>query len=302
MGGLSRASTQASVDYLNQAIAADSTFAPAYAALAWAYLRSPGWISTRTEDQRAARRAADRALALGPELGYSHAVKAWIAFGADWDWAAAEREFKTAIELTPSLPEAHHFYSHFLLAEGRVRESLEQSETFLSLDPMAREAWVHRGWHHLFAGEYEPAMADLRKALTIDPGNAQALVLSSYALERLRRYPEALAAARRAADLDPAQDTLFIAALCAAMSGDRGLAERQARSLSVETLAGRGFEYDAARVFAALGRRDDAFHLLDDAVNERSERLALLIQDPWLATLRSDSRFAALIRRMGLRV
>jgi len=301
LGGLSRASTQAAVDYLNQAIAADSTFAPAYAALAWAYLRKPGWVSTSREDLLAARHAADRALVLGPELGYSHAVKALIAYGADWEWATAEREFKTAIELTPSLPEAHHFYSHFLMAEGRVRESLEQSETFLSIDPLAREAWVHRGWHHLFAGEYAPAMADLQQALKIDPGNAQAIVLMSYALERLRRYPEALAAARRAADLDPAQDTLFMAAVCAAQRGNRGLAERKGRDLAIATLAGRGFKYDAARVFAVLRRPDDAFRLLDNAADERDERLALLVQDPWLATLKSDPRFAALLRRMRLR-
>ena len=301
LGGLSRADAQAAVGYLKQAIAADSTFAPAYGALAWAYWRNPGWVSSRREDILAARRAADRALALDPELGYSHAAQASLAYREDWHWAVAEREFKTAIELSPSLPEAHHFYSHFLMAEGRVPESLEQSEVFLSLDPLAREAWVHRGWHHLFAGEYEASTADLRQALKIDPANAQALALMSCALERLRRYPEALAAARRAADLDPAQDTLCIAALCAAERGDRALAERQARSLAVERLAGRDFRYEAARVFAMLGRPDDAFRLLAHAADQRDERLAVLVQDPWLAPLRSDPRFAALLRRMGLR-
>jgi hypothetical protein len=79
------------------------------------------------------------------------------------------------------------------------------------------------------------------------------------------------------------------------------LAERQGRSLAVESLAGRDFQYEAARVFAVLGRLDDAFRLLAHAADQRDERLALVVQDPWLASLHSDPRFGALLRRMGLR-
>ncbi|MEO5618316.1 MAG: serine/threonine-protein kinase, partial [Candidatus Eisenbacteria bacterium] len=140
-------SEQVALEFLKQAIKDDSTYAPAWAAMGLVYLEHPGPASAHDEEVARARKAAERALRLDPDLGLAHSLKAQIEYQEDFNWEAAERGFKRAGELAPSLFEAHHYYSHLLIDMGRVEESFEQSRIALALDPLNTAVTLHMGWH-----------------------------------------------------------------------------------------------------------------------------------------------------------
>jgi len=84
-------------------------------------------------------------------VGGAHAALAQVAFLWDWDWPAAEKQFRRAIELAPGDPEIHHMYAHYLSAMGRFPEALAESQRLLELDPLSPASRNHLGWHYLYA-------------------------------------------------------------------------------------------------------------------------------------------------------
>jgi tetratricopeptide (TPR) repeat protein len=240
----------------------------------------------------------DRALELNPELGLGHAVKGEIQAEEDWNWAAAEKDYRRAIELSPSLFEAHHSYSHLLMALGRVDESLEQSRIAVALDPLNTAARLHMGWHYLTAGQLDQAIPEYQATLQLDPSYAAAYQQLSWAYLLAGRYDEAATAYRKASELG-SLDTLAVSAVVAAKRGhsDESL-QILSKLIDKSNREKRG--YDVAAVFAQLGRRSDAFHWLDRALAIREPGITQLKLDPFFVPLRSDPRFAALLQRMGL--
>ena len=295
-------SMSAALEFFGQALAIDSTYAPAWAMLALVELD----LSVETEAEGAiarARRSAARALRLDPELGLAHAVAGTIAGDFDWDWATAEREFQRAIELTPSSFDAHHFYSHVLMKMGRVEESFEQSRIALALDPLNTAATLHMGWHYLFAGEFEKAIPEYTTTLRLDPSYGAAYTQLSWLYTLTGRYDEAAAAYRKRFELNRASaDTLTMSALIAARQGRTEEAQRAASSMIEAATRGRKNAVDVAAVFTWLGRKDEAFQWLDRAVQNRENAANDIQLDPFFAELRSDPRFPALLQRMGLPV
>ena len=293
-------SEQAALEFLNQAIREDSTYAPAWATLGLVYLEEPGQFGTHDEDVARARQALDRALALDPDLGLAHAVKADLEYGQDWNWEAAERDLKRAIELTPSLFEAHHSYSHLLMNMGRVEESLEQSRSALALDPLNTAATLHMGWHYLYAGQFDRAIPEYEATLRLDPSYAAAYMQLAWVYSLTRRFDEATAALNKHRELTGSSDTLTMGAALAAMRGRTDEALKMLFKMIDGANREQGRAYDVATIYALLGRKDDAFHWLDRAFKKREESLLELKVDPFLAALRSDPRFAALLHRIGV--
>src|SRR5207253_11487792 len=146
-----QADAQRAIDYFKQALAKDPNDAMAYAGLADSYssLVFPLGAVAPREVMPKAKEAALRALAIDNALGEAHASLAYITFFYDWDWPAAEREFKRAIELNPNDADAHHHYSHYLMGQGRIEESLTQSKRALELSPFDMLLNVHLAWHYL---------------------------------------------------------------------------------------------------------------------------------------------------------
>ena len=301
-----RRSKQAALEFLKQAVKDDSTYAPAWALIGLVYLPSlnvqvlheaPG---AQGEEVARARQAVERALALDPDLGLAHSVKAVIEHTQDWNWAAAEREFKRAIERTPSLFEAHHNYSHLLMDMGRVEESFEQSRSALALDPLNTAATIHMGWHYLYAGQIDRAIPQYEATLRLDPSFAVAYRQLAWAYVLTRRYDEAAAARHKLIELTESPDSLALSAFIAATRGRTDEALRMVSRLIDGVSRGKRDAYAVARIFALLGRKDDAFQWLDRAIKKREDGVTWLKQDPFLVALRSDPRFAALLRRIGL--
>ena len=131
-----------------------------------------------------------RALAIDNALGEAHASLAFATFYYDWDWPAAEQEFKRAIELDPNNAEAHHWYSHYLMAQGRIEESLAQSKRALELSPLDILLNVHLGWHYLYARQYDQALDQMEKTVEMDKNFAQTYPWLGLILEQTRDGPE----------------------------------------------------------------------------------------------------------------
>ena len=108
-------------------------------------------------------------MSLDPQLGEAHAALAGVLLYDDWDFAGAEREYKRAIELSPSYAEAHHQYSHLLLLLGRINESFAESKKFLELDPVSESPVGHLGYHYLYARQYDEAIQQYQKDLQLVP-------------------------------------------------------------------------------------------------------------------------------------
>jgi TolB-like protein/DNA-binding winged helix-turn-helix (wHTH) protein/Tfp pilus assembly protein PilF len=257
---------------LERAIARDPGFAPAHAALADVFhgLVMSGALPPRDGYLRA-KAAARQAVALDPGLAEAHAVLAAVHFWYDWDWPAAERSFRRALELNPSLSAAHHDYGFFLIARGRAGEGLAEVERARRLDPLSPRANIDVGWAYISARRYDDAIAQSRRTLELEPG-----------------FPEAeacLEQARRMKGEDP--------------EGTRDLDRQRARRIEEAVARGeRVSPIRAAGVYASLGDRDRAFAWLDRALAERSPMLALLAVHPSWDNLRPDPRFEKLLERI----
>ena len=163
------------VEYFQQAAAKDPTHARSYAGLAdsWALMSSYNYGAPRDLIPRA-RAAVLRALDLDERLAEAHTSLALIIESYDWDWPAAEKEYRRAIELDPNYATAHHWYGEFLAFQGRFDEALAENERARELDPLSLIIASDRGAIFYFARQYDRAIEQFRAVLQRDPpfGNA----------------------------------------------------------------------------------------------------------------------------------
>jgi TolB-like protein/Tfp pilus assembly protein PilF len=290
-------SERAALEFLTQALREDSTFASAWAVLGLVALQHPGPAS-RDEETALARRAAERAIALEPDLGLGHALLGQIEHMA-WNWAAAERAYRRAVALSPNSFEVHHNYSHLLLDLGRLEESGDESRTALALDPLNTAAITHLGWQLLVEERHDEAMARYREALAIDPTYAEAYWHMTYVHLLTGRAADAEATWRRLVEIEAPTDTLWMRAMIEAKSGRAARASRVLATMLAEHEQGRQSAHGLALVFAQLGRRDEAFAWLDRSVAARESELVNLRLNPFSGPLWDDPRFADVLRRMG---
>ena len=286
------------VDYFDQALALDSTFAPALAARGTALLM----VSDSPDTVALARANIDRALQRDPMLGEAHAARAKILFERDWNWPEAEREFRRAIELNPNDADAHHHYSHLLMALGREAESRKQAEIMLALDPLAPASRNHMGWLEYSLGHLDVAIVEERKALALDPSYSEAFrQIADIELAR-RRWPAVRAALDEEREAGTAVDPELAHLTDAAEHGrtDEALATLR-RMLGPDDPFAIGWS-DAAAWCEAMGQHNQAFAMLDSAFVARDYRMMFINADPAFNGVRADARYAALRRRMRLPV
>jgi TolB-like protein/DNA-binding winged helix-turn-helix (wHTH) protein len=299
------AALKQALGYFQKAIAADPGYAPAYSGLADSYLSLGassivGGLPPR-QTMPEAKAAALKALQIDGTLAEAHTSLAMVHLLYDWDLAACEKEFRRAIELDPNYTAAHHWYSHCLLPLGRTEESLAESQRALELEPLQLVVGLHLGWHYLYARQYDQAIEQFRKTLELDPAFPQAQRYTAWAYLQKGMHPEAIAALRSA---------LSSVGRNPEIEGELGhaLAVAGRRTEALVMLEGLGrlsstryvSPYSVALVQAGLGDRDQALAWLDKAYAERSDYMPYLRLEPMLDGLRSDHRFAALVRRVGL--
>ena len=292
------------IDYFQQAIAKDPYDALAYTGLsdALAGLVFPVGAVAPRESMPRARDAAMQALAIDNTLGEAHASLAYVTFFYDWNWQVAEQEFKRALDLNPNNADTHHWYSHYLMSQHRIDESLSESRRALELSPLDLILNIHMGWHYLYARQYDAALEQLNKVVDMDRNFAQAYPWLGLIDEQKSKYPEAIAAFKSAIDLFPGGSTQAQAELghAYAVSGKKEQALKMIAELQELAKSKYVSPYQIATIYAGLGDKDQAFAWLEKAYQERSDWLVNLNRDQRLDTLHSDPRFADLVRRMGL--
>ncbi|MBI3463405.1 MAG: protein kinase [Planctomycetes bacterium] len=289
------------MECFNQAIALDPTYALAYVGLADSYYGLSNMYMPPSEAIPKARQAARKALETDETLAEAHVSLAIIKAQYDWDWPNAETEYRRGIVLKPAYAFAHHYYGHFLAANGRLQEAIEELKRALELDPLSLFSNATFAWLHYLARDYDGAIEHGRKTLEMDPNFAVTHYGLGMVYEQKLMFDEAIAEFQKAKSLDP--DNPYISALLGhayAVSGRTGEALAIIEQLK-ERLREKHFDpFYMAVIYVGLGMREEAFEWLEKAYAARSEDLLLLKTDPHLDPIRSDPRFADLVRRIGL--
>jgi serine/threonine protein kinase/tetratricopeptide (TPR) repeat protein len=280
-----------------KAVALDSSFAPAYAGMARAY-----YFMTFFGDMAPAvalgkmEYAAGMALEKDSLLAEAHGQMALVKMLHEWNWPAAERSFRRALELSPGDAQIRHDYAHFLLALGRRHESLEQTEQAVALDPANPMLISCMGWHSLFDKQYQRAIGYASEANQMMP-QFWAKIVQGWALLGEGKPDSAVLALREATRLT---DNAFAAAALANGLAVTGKTEEARRILS-HLLARQEREYvsayDIASVYAGLREPDEAFKWLRRAADERSTFFVHLGWDARFEGLRKDARYRELIEQ-----
>lgn len=244
-----------------------------------------------------ARAALVHALQLDESLAEAHAVNAYIRAYYEWDWRAAEQEFRRALELRPNYADAYFSYSRFLASRRRFDEAIAQLGHALELDPLSLSLQTNRSLLDYFAGRYDKAKQGLMEVLKSDSTDRLSRWGLALVAEQQGRVDEAIAILERLGGT-----SLNTKSSLGHAYGLAGRA-RQARNVLrvLQTAAERSYvpSYFFALVHAGLGERDQALRYLEKAYEERSTVLAYVQIDPRLASLRAEPRFVALVRRLN---
>ena len=295
------AGAKQSIPYFEDALKRDPTFAPAYLGLAQAYTNL-GTVFSGVSPEVTRPKVIDfarKALAIDPNLVEAHVALAFV-LEEEWHWAEAETEYRRALELNPNDAEAHAWFALWLICQGRTDEAVAEVQRARALDPVVvgggTVAWI------LFqAHRYDDAIRETRSALALQPDNASNLTGLGFALIANNQPADAIPALEKALSLSngsPATTGILIRAYAhAGRSSDalRLLAELKRRAKAGYIPAGA-----FVNAYLGLGDNEQAFYWLEQAYKEKSNILQFLKSHPYFDPIRSDPRFADLIRRVGL--
>jgi Flp pilus assembly protein TadD len=217
-----------------------------------------------------------------------------------WDFEAANREFRRAVELKPTSARIRLNYMAYLAGMGRSEEAIAEARTSIDLDPLSLLLQAAAARPYYNARRYQDALEQARSALEIDSTFSRALFWEGLALEQLQRTDEAILALQ-ATIAHGGRIPVYLGALGHAYA----VAGRRADALAVvEELGGRGRRgyvspYDLATVYVGLNMPDKTFQELEAAYAGRAYGLVYLQVDPRFDPIRSDDRYRDLIRRIG---
>ncbi len=291
-----------SIDYFSRAIELAPTYAIAHAELANAYQRLAGnTYKARDEAYPRALAAVKRALELEPELNEAHLALARIKFILEWDWDGAEKAFLKVLEQNPNSAKGHERYAIFLVLMGRFEESTREILMARELDPLS--AWTNNnvGWVYYFQRRYEEALVEYQKTIEMFPGFIWAYREQAMVYMCLGKPDKAILSADKAVSIsDDDPYNLVVLGLIYALAGERERAEEILHQLLQRAKSKPIPQPEFSLIFAALGDLDRAFDHLEQAYETRNGWLFQIKVDPIADHLRSDPRYATLLRKMGL--
>jgi len=287
------------IGFYQQAIARDPNYALAYSGLADSYavlgvfgMRAPNDVFPQ------ARVAVEKALAIDPDLAAAHTALGHIMVQYDRDWDGAAREYARAKQLDPSIALTYHRRSILYALQGDTERALAESARARELEPLWLAPRAFTGHIYYYAGRFDEAIRILDQVLALDDrvNSARAFLIRSLiakgdyarALDEIDKHPL------------QAQGSNAFRAQALALSGqpeavraelDRVLALSKERYVAA---------YDIAMIYVVLGDKENAFQWLERAIEDRSTPVSFLARDPALDALHGDSRFAALVQRLGI--
>jgi len=291
------------LECFEKAVRLDPEYAPAYAGIADSNIVDGGrylGVSPKVAYARA-RETAERAVELDDSLAEAHTSLAAVMTDFDWDWKGADREYRRAIELNPNYVTAHSWYAEQLSRMGRHDEAVAEAWKARELDPLSLASNMIVSWILYFARRYDESIEQGRRTVDLDPSFATAHRILGWSYEEVGSYDAAISAHRRASVLTEGQPNF---------EGQLGRAYALAgRDEEARQVLGRLIEaskevyvssLDIAIIHAALGQKERAFELLEQAYAERADHLPYSKVNPRLDPLRSDLRFQRLLERMDL--
>ncbi|MDL2718946.1 MAG: protein kinase, partial [Acidobacteriota bacterium] len=289
------------IGFFQQALDADPAYAVAYSGIADSYTQL-GYASLLAPREvfPKARVAAEKAIELDASLAEPHASLAYVRFYFDWDWAGAEREFQRAIDLNPKYPTAHAWYAYFLTATGRLPEARAEIERAKELDPLSVPIASDMGFLLHYSYEQDRAAEELRKALEMNPQFPLAHLFLGRVYQAKGLYEQAIVEYEATGPLREWVPTIAAIGYVYGVMGRRQEALQVLSSLEALSKKQYVTSYAVALVHAALGDKDRAFEWLDRGIEERTHWLVWIKRDLRWEPLRSDPRFAEMIRRVGL--
>jgi len=297
-----RETLEKSIEYFQEAIEKDPTYALAFSGLADAYMiLGDNLYIPPSEAFPKAKTAALKALELDNSLAEAHTSLASILDGYEHDFEKAEKEYQLSIELKPGYATAHHWYAFLLANLGRHEEAINEILRARELDPLSPRINANVGYILYFAREYERALEELEKSKEIFPEHAINYYRMGQVYTQLGRYEEAISSYEHGFEVTGQSGELSTTlAYIYSLSGKR--AEAQKRLSNIIEYSKQNFvsPISIARVYVGLGEKEEAFFWLEKGYSQNDAQLIYLKIDPTFDPLRSDPRYTQLLRKIGL--
>jgi eukaryotic-like serine/threonine-protein kinase len=296
-------SLEKSKDYFNQAIDKDPSYALAYVGLANYYSVVPDYSPiSNSEILPKERSAAQKAVAIDDTLAESHTSLA-SAYWDSWDWDAAEREFKRALELNPNYGNAQHWYGLFLSWLARHAEAIPHLRRAVELDPLNLQYNSNLGQVLGQARQYDASVEQLKRTLEIDPNYGQAHLQLSLEYRNMGKYDVWLEEWKKGAALFDDREDLAIAEEVARVYFQSGRKSALAREIELRKQLAKRRYVDPTEIayrYADVGDKDQAFLWLEKAYAEKARGLQSIKAGHAFEPFHSDPRYIDLLKRMGL--
>jgi eukaryotic-like serine/threonine-protein kinase len=290
------------IDYFQQAVEKDPSYALAYTGLADSYVLL-GWNSYLPPKEAFPKGKAEAktALQLDPDLAEAHTPLAALLWLHDWQWEEADREFKRSLELSPAYPTANHWYAEYVMTMGRHGEALARIKQGQELDPLSLIINVAVGWAFYLGRRYDEAIEQLRRTVELDPNYPVTYWILGLALRKMGRYELAIAEGEKGVKLSGGSP-LMRAALAHTL-GAAGKTKETFQILDDLTKLARQkyvAPYFFAGIYVGLGENDRAIEYLEKSYEEHSHWLIYLHIDPSMDGLRDNPYFQNLLGRVAL--
>jgi serine/threonine protein kinase/Tfp pilus assembly protein PilF len=299
------ANIKTAISYFNQAIDKDPGYAQAYAGLADAYSVLSNFGGDPRDVLPKSQAAAEKALELDPTLARPHADLGMLKMTYSWDFSGGETEFRKAIELDPSDATAHQWFAEALAyIGGRAQESIDEASRAHQLDPLAPVIGHVQGEVLYSDRQFDKAIEMEKKTLADNPTFGAAHMGLAISYWGGHKYPQTIQEFAASARLEDDRNLIEVAAALDSgfHSGGWPGALRKAIEVSLaqrKSSTEYAFPYSIAQFYADLGDKDHAFEWLNTAYQEHDVNLVTLRVDYTMDSLRSDPRYAELVRRIG---
>jgi serine/threonine protein kinase/Tfp pilus assembly protein PilF len=299
------ADIKTAISYFNQALEKDPNYALAYSGIGDAYNTLGSYGGDPTETALKAMAAAQKALELDPTLSHPHAILGGIKIEYSWDFAGGEAEFKKALELDPSDATARQWLSEGLCEiGGRAQEAIEEGNRAHQLDPLSPIISAQQAQAYTYDRQFDKAIEIFKKVIADNPTLGRAHGEMAYAYWGKRDYPEVIQEWKIGSQLEG--DKNYAESADAMDKGFRaggwpGALHKGIEVALAQRKAGNGYvsPESIAQLYAELGDKDHAFEWLNTGYQEHDINMIAIRTDFTLDSLRSDPRYAELVRKMG---
>lgn len=290
------------IDYFEQAIARDPTYAPAQTGLAGCYNSLSIAYRPPREVQPKIKAAARRAIELDETSSDAHLMLGRALLFFDWDWPAAEKHLKRALQLNSNSAEAHITYGQYFIARGQTRNALTEFRLAQALDPLSLVVQTGLLFGLIAARQFDQVIAQAHETIEREPNYGWGYAFAALAHAEKGEFDQAIDAMEKASKIEP-MNTTFKAfrAHVQAAKGNRREAEKLLAELKTISSGRYVCAYEVAHAYVKLGDKEAAFRWLEKGRRERADCMVWLAVEPWMDPLRADPRYRELIEDIGLK-